>query len=1059
MQRNFTIWLMMALFSLTGLLSANTGDQLKDRWYRTKGKKQPVTLEQRNVHRFTLKQDVLERSYAPPVVPSTLADGNPNTPQHRKLPKPDLFTTSLQQARQVARWQIHYNDRHGIPQFVTNIQEATPVEELGAAASSERIALRFLSQYRQFFQLNDPYTDLQPVKTIRDAFQKEHVVFQQTIHGVPVWAKDLVVHVNPDGSVYAVNGHYLPTLQRDYAIIPRIDAQTAIQHAITHLSQEVSIVDFDETIQNILDYTGPTATQYYWENTQTGAVRLVWHVAIRPNIRDYYFYFVDAQTGEILERYNNTKFDGPTTAQATDLNGQTRTIHVYQYQGVYYMVDASRPTWQADANDPVNKSKGGLVTLDARYKDLSSNTTIYHVTSQNNQWSDPVAVSAHYNVGEVFDYYYNTHNRRGIDGDGGTVYSIIHVTYKGQAMENAYWNGKVMAYGDGGQAFKPLAGALDVAAHEMTHGVIERTVKLEYKFQSGALNESLADIFGAMVDRDDWQMGEDVVKAAAFPSGALRDLADPHNGGSSLNDPGWQPAHMNEYVDLTIDQDNGGVHVNSGIPNKAAYLMATAIGRNKTEKIYYRVLDARYLNSQSNFVDMRNACIQAAKDLYGNNSSEVQAVQNAFDQVGITGSGSTPDPELPPVQGEQWFITIGVDDYLPYLVKGDVSQFAPLTQTQVYPNSSNPVTITDDGSTVFFVDINNYIRMIGSDGNNEQVISADGVWSAISISPNGRYLAANTIFQDSVIYVFDLTGQTATRVFKLYQPTTQDGVVDYVTLYSDAMDWDLSNQYLLFDAFNSIPQQSGDSLKFWNINVLDITTGKILPIFPPQPEGISMGNPSFAQTDDNIFTFDYVDFNQGQDIIMAANLFTGRVVTVIDNGDMIGFPNYATQDDRIVFQTWVIDSYGNTTYGVAYQPVGSDKMSPNGQVQALVSGGIRPKWFAIGSRPTATVERKATLPTAFRLGTNYPNPFNPSTTIPFALTRSGVVTLGIYDNAGRLVKTLINEPFQPGEYTVQWDGRNGNGQTVASGVYFVRMQVKVDGQVAFTAFRKLVLMK
>ncbi len=1058
MRHWYSTWIVLIVLGIFGGLTANSGNTLLNQWNQIKGAKKPLPATQTSP-RFTLKQDVLQRYYAPPtgqdaMKPQTVGAQLPDYAQ-----SPQNFRGALQQARQMASWQIHWNERQGVPQYVTNVQDASAVEVLGAAASGKQLALEFLAKHRQFFQLNDPYNELQPVATIRDAFQKEHVVFQQTIHGVPVWAKDLVVHLNPDGSVYAVNGHYLPTLYREYAEIPRIDAETAIQRAVAHLSADVPIATFSEELQQLLDYSGPTATQYYWEDTQNGDVHLVWHVAIRPNIRDYYYYFVDAQTGEILERYNNTQFDGPTTAQATDLNGQTRTLHVYQYQGVYYMLDASRPTWQPDANDPINKSKGGLLTLDARNNDLTSKTTIYHVTSQNNQWSDAVAVSAHYNVGKVFEYFYNTHNRRGIDGDGGTIYSIVHVTYKGQSMENAYWNGKVMAYGDGGQSFKPLAGALDVAAHEMTHGVIERTVKLEYKFQSGALNESLADIFGAMVDRDDWKMGEDVVKTSSYPSGALRDLADPHNGGSSLNDPGWQPAHMNEYVNLTIDQDNGGVHVNSGIPNKAAYLMATAIGRDKTEKIYYRVLDARYLNSQSNFVDMRNACIQAAKDLYGNNSTEVQAVQNAFDQVGITGQGSTPDPELPPVQGDQWFIAIGVDDYLPYLIKSDVSQINTLTQTQVYPNSSNPVTITDDGSTIFFVDINNYIRMIGSNGSNEQIISNDGVWSAISISPNGQFLAANTIYQDSVIYVFDLTGQNSNRVFKLYQPTTQEDVVDYVTLYSDAMDWDFSNRYLLFDAFNSIPQQDGDSLKFWNINVLDITTGKIFPIFPPQPEGISMGNPSFAQTDDNIFTFDYVDFNQGQDLIMAANLYTGNVVTVFNNGDVIGYPNYSTQDDRIVFQTWVTDAYGNTTYGVAYQPLASDKMSPSGQAQALVSGGIRPKWFAIGSRPTAIVQRTDAVPTAFRLGANYPNPFNPTTTIPFAVTQSGVVTLAIYDNTGRLVKTLINEPLQPGEYTVQWDGRNSSGQAVASGVYLVRLTAQPAQGATMVRTRKIILMK
>jgi len=136
----------------------------------------------------------------------------------------------------------------------------------------------------------------------------------------------------------------------------------------------------------------------------------------------------------------------------------------------------------------------------------------------------------------------------------------------------------------------PLAGALDVAGHKMTHGVIENTARLEYRNQSGAMNESFADIFGALIDRDDWTLGEDVVKSNSFPSGALRSLENPNQGGQ--RDPGYQPMSMGQYVYLrdTPSEDNGGVHINSGIPNHAFYLFATAAGMNKdkAEKVYYQ---------------------------------------------------------------------------------------------------------------------------------------------------------------------------------------------------------------------------------------------------------------------------------------------------------------------------------------------------------------------------------------------------------------------------------------------------------------------------------------
>lgn len=107
----------------------------------------------------------------------------------------------------------------------------------------------------------------------------------------------------------------------------------------------------------------------------------------------------------------------------------------------------------------------------------------------------------------------------------------------GTEMDNAFWNGEVMAYGNGATDFTPLAGALDVAGHEMTHGVIENTARLEYNAQSGALNESFADVFGVLIERKNWTIGETVTKRSAFPSGALRDMANPNQGGPK--DPGY----------------------------------------------------------------------------------------------------------------------------------------------------------------------------------------------------------------------------------------------------------------------------------------------------------------------------------------------------------------------------------------------------------------------------------------------------------------------------------------------------------------------------------------
>lgn len=237
---------------------------------------------------------------------------------------------------------------------------------------------------------------------------------------------------------------------------------------------------------------------------------------------------------------------------------------------------------------------------------------------------DAVAQAAHDNIGATYDYYYNTFGRDSYNGNGGQLKSSVHYSNN---YNNAFWNGSQMTYGDGdGYVFAPLCYSLDVVAHELTHGVTQYTAGLVYSYQSGALNESYSDVFGVMVDRNDWLLGEDVYTPQT-PGDALRSLSNPAQYG--------QPAHMNNYVNTS--SDNGGVHTNSGIPNKAAYNVATAIGRDKTEQIWYRTLTL-YLTAGAQFTDARDASVQAATDLYGAGSTEVTAVVNGFSAVGIGGS-------------------------------------------------------------------------------------------------------------------------------------------------------------------------------------------------------------------------------------------------------------------------------------------------------------------------------------------------------------------------------------------------------------------------------------
>ncbi|MBK6822985.1 MAG: M4 family metallopeptidase [Saprospiraceae bacterium] len=286
---------------------------------------------------------------------------------------------------------------------------------------------------------------------------------------------------------------------------------------------------------------------------------------------------------------------GSEPASGKDLFDITRNFNVWKEGSTYYLVDASRgmfiPNQSKMPADPV----GGILTLDARNTSPSlSNFSVDLVRSSNNTWSDKLSISSQYNSMKAYEYFLNTFGRNSINGSGGTIVSIINVADdNGRSMDNAFWNGEAMFYGNGDAFFTKLAKSLDVGGHEMSHGVVQNTANLKYENESGALNESFADIFGAMIDRDDWKMGEDVVIKSFFPSGALRDLSNPHNGGTSRSQIYFQPNHVSEQYKGT--EDNGGVHINSGIPNYAYYLFVQELKKIRTEEESKKIAEKSFL--------------------------------------------------------------------------------------------------------------------------------------------------------------------------------------------------------------------------------------------------------------------------------------------------------------------------------------------------------------------------------------------------------------------------------------------------------------------------------
>ncbi len=248
--------------------------------------------------------------------------------------------------------------------------------------------------------------------------------------------------------------------------------------------------------------------------------------------------------------------------------------------------------------------------------------------------------------GVVYDFYKDILNRNSLDDRGMTLISSVHA---GRKYNNAFWNGQQMAYGDGdGQRFIRFTKALDVVAHELTHGVVSFTSNLDYGLQPGALNEHFADAIGEMIQQwylkrdvtqSDWNIGEGIMG----PDTTAKSLRTFKEGKAFQNDRFFgtdpQPKHMRDFVVLPNDElnDNGGVHYNSGIPNHAFYRVAIEIGGNswdKTGKIWYQTL--KNLNQFSQFQEAANMTHTVAGSMFGAGSLEQKAVKNGWSAVGIT---------------------------------------------------------------------------------------------------------------------------------------------------------------------------------------------------------------------------------------------------------------------------------------------------------------------------------------------------------------------------------------------------------------------------------------
>ena len=465
---------------------------------------------------------------------------------------------------------------------------------------------------------------LVPVSTLVDSLGQAHVRYQQTYRGVPVFEGEAIVHVD----------------LASRSVVDTTDATLGFG-PITLSARVGENEAHDRAMEHMRLPAGFPSRRNALVMVENGIASLTWQVRSEGEGAQGPFHrvaFVDGNGRGVLRSWDNLETAAAAGTGLSFFNG-TVALTTDLVNGVFSLRDPSRGN--QSTRDMNNRTAG--------------NGTLF--TDADNTWGtgtlanrQTVGVDAQYGTAMTWDYYKNVHGRNGIANNGTGAYNRVHY---GRSYNNAFWSDSCfcMTYGDGdGTTFNPFD-SLDVAGHEMSHGVTSRTANLTYSGESGGLNEGTSDIFGTMVefyannpkDTPDYLIGERLYKNG---TSALRTMIKPSADGVSADC--WYS---------TVGSLN--VHYSSGVANHFYYLLAegttngspsptcttgntrvatgtgsvSGIGRQAAEKIWYRALTV-YMTASTNYAAARTATLNAARDLYGLNSTQYNAVAAAWTAVG-----------------------------------------------------------------------------------------------------------------------------------------------------------------------------------------------------------------------------------------------------------------------------------------------------------------------------------------------------------------------------------------------------------------------------------------
>ncbi|MFE4919671.1 M4 family metallopeptidase [Streptomyces sp. NPDC056661] len=589
-----------------------------------------------------------------------------------------------------------------------------------------------------------PVADLETVSTNKDGKQSS-VRFRQKHDGVPVFGAEYAVQTEAaDGgqSVTSATG----TLYTDLSVstTPSV-TEAAAEKRMFFLDAKLSRVKGAKTEgHGLIVLPDARGGKLAWHFTVTGA-----EANGSPVRQEVY---VDANIGGIALSYNNIDAADAAPAKGTGVrvDGSEAELNINkETDGSYTLVDSTRDMFartggQIRTYDAQRKSylavAGGPVTEDIQPAASASDRFDGTNTSSG-------AVDAHLNAAKVYEFYKNEIGRDGVDGKGGTIYSVVNVASSGKDYANAFWDGSKMVYGHMNGV--PLSVGLDVVGHEMTHGVTEHSAGLVYLNQSGALNEAISDYMGnametadkgiPMSDPTSGLIGEYLCNGTKpLDECALRDLND---GRSAQTD----------YDPMTLDFDNGGVHANSTIVGGAMWDIRKSLAPKLADQIVYRAAQ-NYLTPLSGFTDMRNAMTLAAKSLKVS-GGDLAVIRKAFDSHGIVDRWEQQ-------AGTHDGTTIGAHVLPAYEVYGGVDEQAAQINGDVYAISHGDAIAWDRGGAAFGITVGRFSKQ---HGNSEHELAQDDAY-LLDPSLDDNRIVFTRITADGIgIYAAGNKGQGAIK--------------------------------------------------------------------------------------------------------------------------------------------------------------------------------------------------------------------------------------------------------------------------------------------------------